>query len=207
MKKEIKKIFVLDEFTNGHRAARVFMKQYSWLESEYEIVFCGNHANVLKQLQKRRAYAVVPVHNSIAGNIKEVTRKLAMMRNNGYILEEIGCLDLQVDHCLLAHQNVQRPEDLEGVMSHKQVIRQCRRFLDKIDIKHDKRKTSDSTTGKAIKIITKLGCECKIGIIASQEAAEAYNLKILAKNIQDVLNNKTTFLLLENKTLIKRVTE
>jgi prephenate dehydratase len=37
-----------------------------------------------------------------------------------------------------------------------------------------------------------------VGVIASTLAAKIYNLKIIAKNIEDKKNNKTTFLILKN---------
>ncbi len=46
----------------------------------------------------------------------------------------------------------------------------------------------------------------KIGAIAPKAAAEEYGLKILAECIQDVPDNKTTFILLQNEATIKPLT-
>lgn len=201
-----KRLLVLDAFTNGHEAALSFVKRQGWRQNaDYEIIFCGTHPNVFKQLMEGSAYAVVPVRNSIAGEVTEVTKNLASAREMGYDLKERDHLDLQINHCLLASQHVTRAEELEQVMSHEKAIQQCGRFLDSIGITPDKRSKCDST-GNAAKAVAKLGPSVKIGAIAPKAAAEEYGLRILAESIQDVPDNKTTFVLLENKAVVKPVT-
>src|SRR3989338_2849473 len=97
-----KKILVLDAFTNGHEAALAFIQRQGWSESDCEIVFCGTHSNVFKRLTEEPTYAVVPVRNSIAGEVMEVTKNLASFRDIGYDLQERDRLNLQINHCLLA---------------------------------------------------------------------------------------------------------
>ncbi len=127
-----KKILVLDAFTNGHEATLVFIQRQGWTETDCEIVFCGTHPNVFKHLTEGPAYAVVPIRNSIAGEVKEVTQHLAGFRETGYDLQERDRLDLQINHCLLAPQHVERAEELERVMSHEKAIQQCGKYLDNI---------------------------------------------------------------------------
>src|SRR3989338_1612433 len=117
-----KKILVLDAFTNGHEAALAFIQRQGWAETDCEIVFCGTHSNVFKRLTEGPAYAVVPIRNSIAGEVTEVTKHLAGFRETGYNLQERDRLDLQINHCLLAPQHVGRAEELERVMSHEKAI-------------------------------------------------------------------------------------
>jgi prephenate dehydrogenase len=197
-----KKLLILDAFTNGHEAAVAFIKKQGWSDSECEIIFCGTHAKVFERLIEEKAYAVVPVYNSIAGEITEVTRDLAKFRKAHYDLHERNRLDLQINHCLLVPHKVNRAEELEEVMSHEKVIQQCGTFLDAIGIPPDKRSKRDST-GNAAKVLADLGPYVKIGAIAPKAAAEEYGLKILSEDIQDVPDNKTTFVLLENKAVVK----
>ncbi|MEX0931765.1 MAG: prephenate dehydrogenase/arogenate dehydrogenase family protein [Candidatus Paceibacterota bacterium] len=199
-----KKILVLDAFTNGHEAALAFIKRKGWTEADCEIVFCGTHPNVFKRLTEEPTYAVVPIRNSIAGEVTEVTKHLAKFRKTGYDLQQRDRLDLQINHCLLAPQYVERAEDLERVMSHEKAIQQCGRFLDSIGITPDRRSKRDST-GNAAKAVAKLGPNVKIGAIAPRAAAEEYGLKVLSEGIQDVPDNKTTFVLLQNEATVKRV--
>lgn len=200
-----KRILVLDAFTNGHEAALAFIQSRGWQEADCEIVFCGTHRNVFKRLIEGPAFAVVPVKNSIAGEVTEVTQDLARSLEMGYDLQETGRSDLQINHCLLSPQHVDRAEDLEEIMSHEKAIQQCGRFLDSIGIAPEKRNKRDST-GNAAKAVAKLGPDVKIGAIAPKAAADEYGLRILAECIQDVADNKTTFILLENKAIIKSVT-
>lgn len=199
-----RKILVLDAFTNGHEAALAFIVRQGWKEADCEIVFCRTHSNLLARLTEGPAYGVVPIQNSIAGEVTEVTRNLATFRETGYDLRERDRLYLQINHCLLAPQHVNRAEELERVMSHEKAIQQCGVFLTSIGITADKRSKRDST-GNAAKAVSRLGSAVKIGAIAPKAAAEEYGLKVLAENIQDVADNKTTFLLLENKAEVKPV--
>src|SRR3989344_428878 len=199
-----KKILVLDAFTNGHEAASAFIQRQGWTETDCEIVFCGTHPNVFKRLTEGPAYAVVPIRNSIAGEVTEVTKHLVRFQETGYDLQERYRLDLQINHCLLAPQHVSQSEELERVMSHEKAIQQCGRYLDSIAITPERRSKHDST-GNAAKAVAKLGPNVKIGAIAPKAAAEEYGLKILAEGIQDVPDNKTTFVLLQNEATVRQV--
>jgi prephenate dehydratase len=199
-----KKILVLDAFTNGHEAALAFIQRQGWVETDCEIVFCGTHPNVFKRLIEGPAYAVVPIRNSIAGEVTEVMKNLAEFRESGYDLKEHDRLDLQINHCLLVPQHITRADELERVMSHEKAIQQCGIFLDSIGIGPDKRSKRDST-GNAAKAVARLGPTVKIGAIAPKAAAEEYGLRILAEGIQDVPDNKTTFVLLQNEATVRQV--
>ncbi len=199
-----KKILVLDAFTNGHEAALAFIQRQGWVETECEIVFCGTHPNLFNRLTEGPAYAVAPIRNSIAGEVTEVTTRLAGLREKGYDLQERDRLDLQINHCLLAPQHVRQAENLVQVMSHEKAIQQCGKYLDSIGITPDRRSKRDST-GNAAKAVARLGPDVKVGAIAPKAAAEEYGLKVLAESIQDVPDNKTTFLFLQNEAIVRRV--
>ena len=88
-------------------------------------------------------------------------------------------------------------------MSHEKAIQQCGKYLDSIGITPDRRSKRDST-GNAAKAVAKLGPNVKIGAIAPKAAAEEYGLNILAEGIQDVPDNKTTFIL-QNEATVRLV--
>jgi len=199
------KILVLDAFTNGHEAALAFIESEGWLACDCSIVFCGTHAQIFEQLVKGPAYAVVPIHNSIAGEVTEVTQVLKTVRESGYDIEEVGRFDIPIVHYLLAKEHITNPKELGFVLSHEKAIQQCGKFLDSIDIPVEGRHTSTST-GNAAKQIARLESGSNVGAIAPKAAAQEYGLKILAEGIQDTKDNKTTFILLRNKALIKKVT-
>ena len=63
------KLYILDEYTNGHEAAMHFFGDEI---NEYEIVFAGSHQNVFSEMNNVPGVAVVPILNSIAGEVREV---------------------------------------------------------------------------------------------------------------------------------------
>ncbi len=199
-----KKILVLDAFTNGHEAALVFIERQGWTEADCEIVFCGTHLNVLKRLTEGRAYAVVPISNSIIGPVKEVTGCLRKFRKTGYNLKEQDRLILEIKHSLLAPAHITCAEELEGVMSHEEALKQCGKFIGTLGISEDERIKCNST-GDAARKVSGFGPDVRIGAIASTAAALEYGLTVLSEDIQDVANNTTTFILLQNEATIKQV--
>lgn len=132
----MKEILVLDEFTNGHEAAKLFIENLGLDISGLEIVFCGTHENIFQQLSGRNeVYAVVPIYNSIIqSEVTQVTAILNPLLDAG-IVSEIGRLDLQVGHCLLVKPGIGKAEELTAVMSYKVAINQCRLYLNSIGIK------------------------------------------------------------------------
>ena len=199
-----RKILVLDAFTHGHAAALEFIQRQGWSVAECDLIFCGTHDAVFKQLMAGPAYAVVPVWNSTVKEIAEVTTTIAQANEWGYDFVEQDRIDLPVVHCLLASQRVSDAWDLDMVISHKKALEQCSRYLWSIGIPPEKRSLRDST-GSAAKMVARIG-GTKIGAIASHAAAEEYGLKIIAEGIQDDPDNKTTFVLLENKAIVDRIT-
>ena len=197
-------IFVLDAFTNGHEAATAFIQRKGWSPTECEIVFCGTHRKLLKRLSGEASFGVVPVRNSIAGEVTEVTVQLSKLREAGYDLLERDELDLQINHCLLVPQDVADPKDLLGVKSHEKAFQQCGLYLDSVGITPDMRDRADST-GNAAKVVSRLDPDARIGAIAPKAAAAEYGLRVLAENIQDVPVNKTTFVFLENEAIVDPV--
>lgn len=198
----MRKILVLDAFTNGHEAALKFIRKMGWKIRECSIIFCGSHEVLIKRLTEGHAYGVVPVWNTIVNEISKVTNVIAEQREFGYDLQAVGELDLKINHCLLAPRHITKVSDLERVMSHEAAIQQCGNYLDEIGIPQDRRSKRDST-GNSAKVISKLASNVSIGAIASKSAARAYGLNILAENIQDVKGNFTKFQLIENKAEVR----
>jgi len=81
------KLLVLDEFTNGHEAAIMFIKNHNDLLSDCEMVFCGSHEEIFNRLVEGSSYAVVPVNNSLIGEITSVTKILNNLLEQGHELK------------------------------------------------------------------------------------------------------------------------
>ena len=133
-------------------------------------------------------YLVMAIENSIAGAILS-NYKLV----DEYQLNIIGEVYLPIQHQLMALKN-QEIEEINEVWSHPMAINQCRVFLRKYP--HIKLIEASDTAEVAKQIQLK---KLKgIAAIASEKAAEIYDLNILAKNIQTNPENFTRFFILNN---------
>ncbi len=192
-------ILVLAPYTNGYEAAQSFIRKNGWKRADCEIIFCGSHKKLLERLCQAPAMAVVPVYNSERGDVQEVTQKLSKLATLGFKLVEVGRLTMPIRHCLLAQPGIMNASEINGVLSHSQALGQCSRYLDNLGIPTKNRSTRPST-GDAARELAK-DPKKKLthwGAIASEKAAKAYGLKVLAKDIQNSDDNCTTFLLLNN---------
>lgn len=130
---------------------------------------------------------VVPIENSLAGSVRE---------NYDLLLEHdlriVGEVYLRVHHCLMALPGT-RIDDVETVLSHPQALAQCQSTLRQILPGADLRAASD-TAGSARRIRDQ---ELRsTAALASQRAAEVYDLRILRRAMEDDDGNETRFLLL-----------
>ena len=138
---------------------------------------------------KKAEIAIVPIENSRAGRVAD-TQRLIPESN----LKIIGEYFLEINHCLLGLRGASI-QDIKSVHSHEQAIAQCRNNI--ISMNKDMVVVTD-TAGAAKMVYETQNIEN--AAIASELAAETYNLNILKKNFQDVENNITRFLIM-SKTL------
>ncbi len=126
--------------------------------------------------------AVVPVENSIEGS---VTITLDMLwQLDGLQIQQ--ALILPVRHVLLSRAS--SLEAIQTVYSHPQALAQCQGWLEKF-LPSVQLIPANSTT-EALQYLDK---DPTIGAIASQRAAQLYNLPILASAINDYPDNCTRF--------------
>lgn len=128
--------------------------------------------------------SVIPVENSIEGSVG-VTLDL-LLENNAAIIAEIV---VKIEHCLLSKGG---PEKIKVILSHPQGLAQCRHFLKKHFPEAELRSTG--STSHAARLAGEFE---EMAAIASPEAAERYNLKILLSNVQDRKENYTRFIALK----------
>jgi chorismate mutase / prephenate dehydratase len=193
-------ILVIGAFTHGDEAAYQFSQQYGLGKANGNLVYCGTNVDVVKKLVHGPALAVVPVYNSIVGEIGEVVGALAEAKAAGYALVERGRLDLPINQALLAPLFVRDPRAINTVVSHRYALDQCRKYLDALSIPLNNRYPCPST-GEAAERVSQIhphDSEHSVAAIASPRAAEHYGLRVLAEHIQDDRKAFTTFLLLEH---------
>ena len=152
--------------------------------SSIEYLSCDSITDVFYDVQKQRAdYGVVPIENSTEG---AVTYTLDMfIQSDLKICSEIL---LQISHNLIANCPKNK---IKKIYSNPQVFGQCRQWLKKNLPQSVLIEVSSTTTAAQLAQRTK-----NAAAIASEMAAKTYNLKILAKSIEDNPNNVTRFLVI-----------
>ncbi len=156
------------------------------------ILFYKQFEDVFEAVNQNRAkFGIIPVENSTAGSVHESYDLI--MKYRFYV---VGAYDLKVEHCLCARPGT-RYEDIENVYSHPQALTQCNLFLKSFDFTG----ITYSNTAAAAKFVSQSD-KTNIAAICSESAAKKYGLKIIKRNIQNVTNNKTRFIVISKELVI-----
>ena len=130
--------------------------------------------------------AMVPIENSLAGRVADTQRLIP--ESNLKITSEYF---LEVNHNLMAIKGT-KISNIKRIHSHEQGIAQCRNKI----IKLKKDMVVEADTAGSAKMISELN-SMEDAAIASELAAQIYNLHILETNFQDLSNNVTRFLIMQ----------
>ncbi|MHA1600670.1 MAG: prephenate dehydratase, partial [Alphaproteobacteria bacterium] len=150
---------------------------------------CLTFEDTFAAVQEGRAQlAMIPVENSSAGRVADIHH---LMPESG--LHIIAEHFQKIDHQLLAPKGATL-KTIREVHSHEQALSQCRRFIRAEGLSPV---TKADTAGSAAAIAA-LG-DTKYAAIASALAAEVYDLKVLKRDIQDIPDNTTRFLIMSKE--------
>lgn len=137
-------------------------------------------------------FGVVPIENSSNGSVKEVYD----------LLDQKNCYIVRGSKQWIAHDLLALPgaklEDIKVIYSHPQALGQCSEFLaslEGVEIKEY------SNTAKAAQLVLE-SKDPSIAAISAPQCAEIFNLKALAKSIQNNDNNYTRFICISKKLTI-----
>lgn len=136
-------------------------------------------------------YAMLPVENTTAGSINEAFDLLASMD-----LAVVGEELLRVEHCLVALADVP-VSSIRHVYSHPQALAQCSLFLAGL---HDCTVESYKDTAMSCARIRDAGDPSKAAI-ASERAADAHGLVVIAHNLENRSDNTTRFMVVARRPL------
>lgn len=137
--------------------------------------------------QSKADFAVVPIENSVEGGVSATYDSLLTTS-----LTICGEVFLPIHHNLLGQQ--QELSQVEVIYAHSQALGQCRRWLDQNMPKvHRIAVASNAEAAKRASL------EKNAVAIASDVAAELYDLNILRDNIEDQADNTTRFLVLSRR--------
>jgi prephenate dehydratase len=141
----------------------------------------------------RASLGMLPVENSLAGTV--IPAYDLLMDHDLRIQAEVI---LKVEHCLLAPSGT-RLRDVKRARSHPQALAQCEQTLHRLGIEP----VSHYDTAGAARDLADQP-EAGMAAIASELAAQTYNLSILARSIEDLSHNYTRFFVLGPETAVKR---
>ncbi|MCD5397375.1 prephenate dehydratase [candidate division NPL-UPA2 bacterium] len=141
-------------------------------------------AEVFMEVEKGRAdYGVVPIENSTEG---VVNYTLDMFVDSE--LQICSEISLEISHYLLSRDKL---EDIERIYSNYQALGQCRNWVESHLPRAELIEVSATSKGAELAAREKGGAA-----IASELAAEAYNLRIVGQRIEDSASNVTRFLVI-----------
>ena len=153
-----------------------------------EVIPCKTFNDTLNLVKKNKdIVAVIPIENSIAGRVADVHFLLPK-----YKLKIIGESFHVVNHCLLATKGNDL-KNIKIVKSHSHAIGQCQEKINKYNLSPI---IEADTAGSAKKLSEENRND--VAVIASELAAEIYQLDILEKDFEDVKGNTTRFLIMSS---------
>lgn len=154
------------------------------------LIECLSFDSVVNQLINKDVHAVVmALENSIAGSI---IPNYALIDNNN--LHIVGERYLDIQHHLMAMSG-QQIQDIQEVYSHPMALLQCKAFFKK----HPHIKLiEDKDTAEVAQRIQKQQLK-GVAAIASQLAADLFELEILAESIQTIKHNETRFVIVQRE--------
>ncbi len=173
----------------GVRGAYSEIAVLKYFKGEADPVSYKGFKELIEAVEKGEVqYGMLPVENSTTGT---VTKSVDLLKD--YNINIVGEEYVKVEHNLIVLQQTLE-EDIKEVYSHPEALKQCDELF---ETNQQMRPIAYIDTAKSVEYIKKENCKHKAAI-ASNRAAEIYNLKILKSNIQDNKYNTTRFLVISN---------
>ncbi|MEE9303416.1 MAG: prephenate dehydratase [Thiotrichaceae bacterium] len=151
----------------------------------------GSIADVFQEVDTGRAhYGVIPIENSTGGVI---THTLDMFINSS--LNICGEVHLPIHQNLMSlHSEESSWKNTKRIYSHQQSLAQCKHWLAQ-HLPHAEQ-IPVSSNAEAARMASK---DSDSSAIAGVAAAEIYKLEIQQRNIEDLANNTTRFMIIGNQ--------
>jgi prephenate dehydratase len=175
--------FLGPQGTFSHEAALAYIGDESYLIKEFSSIYDVIIAVKNDDIDE----AIVPIENSLEGAVN-VTMDVLAKEDGLYIIEE---LILPINLNLVAKKGTS-VKGIKTIISHPQPLGQCRNYLNR-DFQSVIQIEENSTTQAAQRVADG---DDTYAAITSSIAAKLYGLEILAKNVQDVENNRTRFVII-----------
>lgn len=164
--------------------------------SDVPVVPCATFDDLFDIIDRGEAdYGILAIENTIAGSLLP---NYALLRESN--LKIIGEIYTRIAHQLMALPG-QKIEELHEVQSHPMAIRQCRKFFKPYP---NIKLVESEDTALSAEYISKTKAK-GVAAIASELAAEMYDLEILASSIETNKRNYTRFLVLADKNAFRDI--
>lgn len=191
MDNSIKKILYLGPSGSYSQIAMEAFKEKLSLKLKSEDV--GTITKIIGQMDNESGViAVLPIENSIEGVVRETIDKLITTKNEIKIQAE---LTIPISHCLISKGKF---EDIENIVSMPQALSQCQNYIAN-NFRKNINVVSANSTSAATSMLD--GKDESWASIANEFCAKLYDKKVLDKDINDVKDNKTRFILLSKEDL------
>ena len=169
---------------NSHIACRQ-------LYPDMEPVACRTFEDVFTRVSCGEAdLAMIPVENTLAGRVADIHHLMPLSN-----LHIIGEHFLPIHHQLMALPGA-TIKGLKTVHSHVHALGQCRALIRSLGVEGV---VAGDTAGAAREVAE--NGDPSQGAIASELAAEIYNLEILRRDVEDEAHNVTRFLIMAREAL------
>lgn len=172
------------EGSNSENATKILSKELKL--NNVNLVPLITSANVVNELKlKNIDYGVMAIENTIGGLVEE-TRN-ALLDVDISVLEEVS---IQIHHCIFKKYEISM-DSIRHVASHAQALTQCNKNIEKLFPNCNIIETED--TSIAAKYLKEGILPDNTAVICSKNAGEISKLELISENIEDNLNNYTTF--------------
>jgi prephenate dehydrogenase len=173
----------------NEEAARYYLSRTP--DQSFELKYLHTTENVLKALHEGQVdRGQFAIHNSLGGIVTESVTAISRYHFN--IVEEFA---IKISHTLMIRSDVSF-SDVDTVMTHPQVLRQCRINLEKkyANLKQTSGEGEMVDHAKVAEVMGKGELPGNIATMGSKVLAEINKLKIVEENLQDQEQNFTSFL-------------
>jgi prephenate dehydratase len=151
---------------------------------------CASFRGVFQAVENGEAtFGVIPIENSLTGSIHENYDLLLE-----YDLKIVGELSLRIKHNLIGHADATL-DGIKRVYSHPQVFQQCREFLEGYP---DWDLVASKDTASCVRRIKENG-DPQEAAIASKDAAQLSQMKIMKEGIETNPRNFTRFVVISKE--------
>lgn len=170
--------------------ALLYYVQRARIES-YDVKYLHTSDRVLEALHRGEIdKGQFAIYNSVGGIVDESITAMA-----AYRFAIVDKFAIKISHALMIRQDAQL-SDIDTIMTHPQVLRQCKQTLE------EKYPNLKQTSGEDELVDHALVAEClskkklpkNIAVMGSKVLAKIYDLKIVEDNLQDAEENYTSFM-------------